>query len=104
MIPNWMNALTCDNVDARLLLVLNADIFNFFSSEKISFPCKNLSLVKKKIVPCGGKVVRDSIIVCGIRFNCRKVTLTRSLMFTNSYLEFPFCLANILVWWLLTGH
>ena len=75
-----------------------------FSVWKISFPCKNLSLVKKEIVARGGKVIRDSVIICEIRFNCRNVTLTRSLVFTNSYLEFPFCLANLLVRWLLTGH
>ena len=77
---------------------------NYFPPEKIFFRCKNLSLVKKEVVTRGGKVVQDPVIVCGIRFNCRKVTLIRSLMFTNSYLEFPFCLANVLVRWLLTGH
>ena len=104
MIPAWINPLTCNDVDARLLFVINVDALNYLPSEKISFPCKNLSLVKKEIVPGGGKVVQDFVIVCGIRFNCRKVIPTRSLMFTNSYLEFPFCLANILVRWLLTGH
>ena len=40
------------------------------------------------------------------RLNVRKVFLTRSLMLTNSYLEFPLmhCLANILFRYLLTGH
>ena len=104
MISTWINPLTCDDVDARLLLVINVDTLNYFPSEKISFPCKNLSLVKKEIVARGGKVIRDSVIICGITFNCRKVTLTRSLVFTNSYFEFPFCLANILILCLLTGH
>ena len=69
MIPAWINLLTCNDVDARLLFVINVDALNYLPSEKISFPCKNLSLLKKEIVPRGGKVVRDSVIVCGIRFN-----------------------------------
>ena len=69
MIPAWINPLTCNDVDARLLFVINVDVLNYIPSEKISFPCKNLSLVKKEIVARGSKVVRDSVIVCGIRFN-----------------------------------
>ena len=60
MIPTWINPLTCDDVDARLLLVINMDTLNNFLSEKISFPCKNLGLVKKEIVARGGKVIPDS--------------------------------------------
>ena len=48
MIPTWINPLTCNDVDARLLLVVNVDSFNYFPSEKIYFPCKNVSLVKKR--------------------------------------------------------
>ena len=69
MIPAWINPLTCNDVDARLLFVINVDALNYLPAEKISFPCKNLSLVKKEIVARGRKVVRDSVIVCGIRFN-----------------------------------
>ena len=69
MIPARVNPLTRNDVDARLLFVINVDALNYPPSEKISFPCKNLSLVKKEIVLRGGKVVRDSVSVCGIRFN-----------------------------------
>ena len=69
MIPTWTNPLTCDDVDARLLLIINVYNLNYFLSENIFFPCKNLSLVKKEIVARGGKVIRDFIIICGIWFN-----------------------------------
>ena len=69
MIPARFNPLTRNDVDARLLFVINMNALNYLPSEKISFPCKNPSLVKKEIVARGRKVVWDSVIVCGIRFN-----------------------------------
>ena len=69
MIPARVNPLTRNDVDARLLFVINMNALNYLSSEKISFPCENLSLVKKEIVARGRKVVQDSVIVCSIRFN-----------------------------------
>ena len=73
MIPARVNPLTStrNDVDARLLFVINMNVLNYLPSEMLSFLCKNLSrhLVKKEILAHGSKVVRDSVMVCGIRFN-----------------------------------
>ena len=68
MIPARVNPLTRNDVDARLLFVINMNALNYLPSEKISFPCKNLSLVKKEIVAHGGKVVKN--ILAKQDFSC----------------------------------
>ena len=85
-------------IQTGILLVKNVNAFNYSPSIIIGFSCQAFYLIKEKLVTSGRPMIWDTIIIW---FNICKVLFAWLLMFAYSDFKFSFCLADILIWWLL---